>query len=75
METIHERDLEQIKKYGFAILPTRMVKASAEKKEEHKLSEALYSVQCQFCGRIGLMSQEEMEQHQKSHKGPNKDAE
>lgn len=67
MEKIQQEELELIKRYGFALLPPRIERRDEEKEVKQETYPISYGVQCQVCGRMGMMSLDEMKSHQESH--------
>ena len=67
MGKLQDEELELIKQYGFALLPPRIERRDKEKENRQEFVSSSYGVQCQTCGRLGMMSLEEMRNHQKKH--------
>lgn len=72
METVHQADLQSIKEYRFALLPPKIEKADADKGKTEEAAERKFGVQCQLCGRLGVMSIQEMQQHYSRHQEESK---
>ena len=65
MNNLSQDEMELIKQYRFAPLPPRIERQDEERKEE-PVSDKV-AVQCQVCGRVGMLNLEEMKKHHEQH--------
>lgn len=67
METIRQAELQSIKDSRFALLPPRIGAKDDKKEDASESNVRKYDVQCQICGRMGVMSIPEMQNHFHAH--------